>query len=1143
MLVYLGVLAVLVVAALLAFGGAVLLHLHGVSLIVFVVIIALLGIAAAVVILILHFRAKKKQGLEGDSSVGGATADLDLLLNDANRKLRASQQGAKTLDLLPLLYILGEQGSAKTTQIIHSGLDSELLSGTVPREGETVATPVANVWFTRQAAILEVGEAVRQSSHLLTRLIERTRPRAYRSAFGSAAASRAAVVCVSVEQLLAADAGASSLAAARATGGQLREISRLLGTPLPVYVIVTKLDRVPHFEEFVRNLSNDEVRQILGNTLPRIDASAGLYADRATSQLSGVLNALCYAVGEFRVEMLARETEPRNAPGVYEFPREFGKLRKNLNEYLVELCKPSQLSVNPYLRGFYFSGIRAQVVERMSAPVAQEERPPQDAGATQYLNISLGKVPSSRPAQQAVKISTRVPQWTFLPRLFPEAILGDKSALSATQQTAPARLFRRFLFGTLALLFFVYTILLLVSYLNNSSLEHKISDAARSLSVAGPASVSLPSLGDLQALDQLRQTIVQLDGYQRDGAPWSYRFGLYEGDKLDLRARNIYFDRFRPMLLNPTQANFVQYLRALPDAPATTDDSSSYVAAYNPLKAYLVTAGNHDKSVSQFMTPVMLQYWTGSRQVDASQQQLAQKQIDFYANELAHQDPYAINPDTLVVAHARSYLSHFLADTRIYQDMLNAADKTGPAVDFNRIYPGSAASVVDGYVVRGAFTKSGFAFMQDAFQHIDRYASGEAWVLGGQAGQSLDMASIGKSLTAKYSGDFINQWHTFLTRAQVISCGGIHEAPEKLNALSGSNSPLLLLFYTVAHNTAVADPQIRSVFGSTQSLVDPNAVDKFIGPGNQAYMGALLNLSSAISAVAPTAGADPAAYAPITTAASSAEVAARQTAQTFSIDSQFHTENTVLALLLAPVQCAAKLPPSPGAAANGAGAKLCGTVNSLLGKFPFSPNATTSATLDEVNQVFAPDTGAVWTIYNGPLKPYLVPAGTQYAPAPAAPQPVNPKFAQYFSRLARVSSDLYSPGAKTPAFNFTLRFIPSSGITGGNFVVDGQRIPSGATTQQFKWSGPDARQASLVTDSGEVPYQGTWALFQLVRRAQISHPEGKLRLDYSLETTLAGQKINQGKMVSFEVTGPGAELLDPNFVSGLSCVSTVVKAQ
>ena len=1152
MLVYLLALAVLVVAALLAFGMAALLHLHGVSFILFIVVILLLGIAAAATILILHFKAKKSKELEGDVSGSAGSGDLDLLLNDANRKLRASQQGAKTLDLLPLVYILGEQGTAKTTHVLRSGLDPELLAGTLPREGETAPTPVLNAWFTRQSAIIEAGEAVRQSSQLFARLIERTRPSAYRSAFGSGAESRAAVVCVSADQLLAGDAGASLMASARSTGNQLREISRLIGTALPVYVLVTKLDRVPHFGEFVGNLSNDEVRQILGNTLARIEASAGVYVDKAASELGGVLDALCYALGEFRVEMLSRETQASNAPGVYEFPREFGKLRKNLNQYLVELCKPSQLSANPYLRGFYFTGIRAQIVERISTPAAIEDRPPADAGATQYLNISMGRTPSSRPTAQPVKTSARVPQWTFLSRLFPEVILGDKSALAATQQTAPARFFRRFLFGTLALLFLVYTVLLLVSYLNNRAIESSIRAAADTLPLAGPASVSVPGLGELQALDQLRQTIIQLDDYKQNGAPWSYRWGLYRGDKLDARARSIYFDRFRPLVLNSAQANIVQYLRALPDAPTATDDSSSYVAAYNPLKAYLVTAGNHDKSVSQFMTPVLLQYWTGTRQVDPTQQQLAQKQIDFYATELARQDPYSITPDTLVVSHARGYLSHFLAETRIYQDMLNAADKTGPSIDFNRMYPGSNAAVVDGYVVRGAFTLSGFNFMQDAFRHIEKYANGEPWVLGDQAGQSIDAAGIGKDLAAKYSADYMNQWHTFLTRAQVVSCGGLHEAPAKLNALSNPDSPLLELFYTVSHHTAVADPQIKAAFQSTQALVDPNATARFIGPGNQNYVTALLTLASAVTQVAqnPAAGNDPTAYTPIVTAASAADVAARQTAQAFSVDAQNHNENTVLALMEEPIKCAAKLPPSPGAAANGAGGKICSAVNSLLGRFPFAPNATAQASIDQVNGVFAPDTGAVWVNFSGVLKQYLVPAGAQYVPAPNPPQPVNPRFAQYFTKVARVASDLYAPGAKTPAFTFTLHFLPSKGVQSATMVVDGQRIPAGGTSQVFKWNGADAHQASLIYDGNEVlQFQGPWALFQLARAAQITHSEGGLHLNFPIETstTVAGHRIDQSaantKVVSFEISGPGADLLAPDSFSGLGCVSTVVKAQ
>jgi type VI secretion system protein ImpL len=1110
----------------------------------------LLGIAAAITILVLHFRAKKQQAESGALPEGGATGDLDVLLEDANRKLRASQQGPKSLDALPLIYILGDSGAAKTTLVQRSGLDPELVAGAVPQAGESVPTAVLNLWFTRQAALLEVGDSIRQSTGLLSRLVARTRAKAYRSAFGTGAAARGAVVCVSAEQLLLADGGTALMASARTIGAQLREISRMLGAPVPVYVIVTKLDRVPHFEQYVRNLSNVEVAQIFGTPLPRTEVSAGVYTDQATRTLTTALDGICYQLGEFRVEMLERENEPANAPGVYEFPREFGKLRKNLNQYLVELCKPSQLSANPYLRGFFFTGIRAQIVERMAqAPAAVEERAPQDASATQYLNISLGKAAASRPAQPAM-VATRVPQWTFLPRLFPEVILGDKAALTASNQTAPARLFRRILYGTLAILFAIYFVLLLVSFLHNSAIENRIQNAAHALPVTGPTSNSLPSLSDLQALEQLRQTIVQLDGYHQDGAPWSYRFGLYQGDTLAARARSIYFDRFRPMLLNPAQANFVSYMRALPDAPAANGDFSLYASAYNPLKAYLITTSNPDKSQSKFLTPVFLQYWVGSRQVDADQQQLAQKQVDFYANELLRQPPYAITPDTLVVKHTRGYLSNFLAVTRIYQGMLNDADKAGPGIDFNKLYPGSATCVVDPHLVRGAFTKAGYTAMQDAIQHPERYANGETWVLGDQAGVSQNLASVSNGLKGQYSGDYMKEWHLFLTDARVVNCGGLHDAPARLNTMAGANSPLLALFYTVSHNTAVADPQIKSTFQPTQAMVDPNAVDRYIGPGNTAYVNALLSLSGALDQVAanPAAGNDPAAFQPVLTAGSAAKLSAIQTTQTFNVDSQFHTEKTVLDLMQAPIECAVKLAPSPGAPANGAGQKICASINPLLGKYPFANTSTTQASIADVNAVFAPETGAVWSIYGASLKNFVVPLGAQYGPSPTAPQPVNPKFLTFFNHAARISAGLYPGGAKSPTLTFTLRFLPSPGVANATLVVDGQRIPNGSITQTFHWDGATAQKSSLVYDSNEVlPLTGTWSLFQLVRTAQITKSGAGYRLDYPINTatTVAGHTISQASgpqaKVSFEISGPGAEILMSDYFTGLACPGPVVK--
>ncbi len=100
-----------------------------------------------------------------------------------------------------------------------------------------------------------------------------------------------------------------------------------------------------------------------------------------------------------------------------------------------------------------------------------------------------------------------------------------------------------------------------------------------------------PSLSDLRTMDDLRQVIVQLDEFEHNGPPLSYRFGLYQGNKLAERARHVYFDRFRPIFLNRPRVAFAEYMRPLPDAPQdqVASDTSVYQGAYNPLKAYLIT--------------------------------------------------------------------------------------------------------------------------------------------------------------------------------------------------------------------------------------------------------------------------------------------------------------------------------------------------------------------------------------------------------------------------------------------------------------------------------------------------------------------------------------------------------------------------
>src|SRR5438270_12609439 len=97
--------------------------------------------------------------------------------------------------------------------------------------------------------------------------------------------------------------------------------------------------------------------------------SGGVYGEQQTALLSAEFERLFSRLADARPEFLGRETDAAKQPGAYEFPREFRKIRSGVVQFLVDLCQPSQLTVGPFLRGFYFTGVRPVVINEV-APVA-----------------------------------------------------------------------------------------------------------------------------------------------------------------------------------------------------------------------------------------------------------------------------------------------------------------------------------------------------------------------------------------------------------------------------------------------------------------------------------------------------------------------------------------------------------------------------------------------------------------------------------------------------------------------------------------------------------------------------------------------------------------------------------------------------
>ena len=339
--------------------------------------------------------------------------------------------------------------------------------------------------------------------------------------------------------------------------------------------------------------------------------------------------------------------------------------------------------MGPFLRGFYFSGVRPIIVNEMApaAPTPAESQAAGRMGATGMFRYGG----AAQPAGAAPRVigTKKVPQWLFLGHFFNDLLLADAAAKSASASSIRASMPRRILLLSAAALCLMYSGALLVSYRHNRTLANNVKDAAQAIASVDTSGSAVASLDSLQRLETLRQSLEILTKYNREGAPWGYRWGLYIGNDLYPQVRQLYFSDFGKLLLTPTQNIMVDFMRTLPNTPTGPE----YGYTYNSLKAYLETTSNHDKATHSFLPPVLLDRWSANRNVDPQRLQLAQKQFDFYSDELKIANPLSSDNDAAAIGKARFYLNLFAGLERVYQAMLSDAAKTGPPINFNKHFP------------------------------------------------------------------------------------------------------------------------------------------------------------------------------------------------------------------------------------------------------------------------------------------------------------------------------------------------------------------------------------------------------------------------------------------------------------------------
>lgn len=1141
--ILIGIATFLLFLGLVIWGGFAL-HFEGTKLLLFCLILGTLGALAT--FFILWYLHKLNADLANIGGPDSADADnLNALLRASNNRIRQGGR-AKNMASMPLIYIVGDENSAKTQTVLQSGLDPELLAGSVFQDGVIVPTQLANIWLAGNYILVEAAGGLLRRPALWLKLVKATLPARLGSVFSrdSRLPARSVVVCVSVERILAPSTSEQIRSLAQSLNERLRQLSQSLGVSLPVYVLFTKLDNILPFGSYVGRLSEEEVKAPIGSLLSALDSGSGVYTENATALISTRFDHLLFSLSEFRLDVLSRGGELQDLARAYEFPRDLRKLRAGIVSFLAEVARPSQIGVNPFLRGFFFTGMRAHMVEDVIdvGPAQYQAQAPVDAGATRIFSLAAAQSPqvSATPARRGSV--RKVPQWVFLPQLFSRILFADKSALEASRASTRTSFLKRTLLATASTAILAMLTLISISFFNNRYLERRVEDAAGS-QVTPVAAGGIATLSDLQKLDELRAVLDELDRNRKEGAPFLYGMGLYSGKSLYPVACRAYSNKFSSLLLAPSLANIVAKLRTVPAIPAADAD---YIATYRPLKAYLIatsdTDPDSDQDTREFLPRALLTEWAGSASPSSDISNLALAQFAFYSNLLPGSSSCMASagglPNFAAIAQAQHYLNGFQGYKQVYLSMLSAANRKVAGFTFNGRFPGTSQYIVDNYPVPGAFTKDGFAFMQAAILHPDSYFGGEAWVLK-STNPPIDRATLASELRKDYTAEYIKTWRDYLDNAKVTPFLSFKDAGDKLSALDLNNSPLLELFSLISYNTDVASEEISSAFQAPRRVIPPSSLDgRLIVSSNQSYIQSLQNLEQAVKSISldPTKVNDPAAAAPIIPVAASAHGETKKIENDFTIDPIGNMDKSSFRLLEAPITSTELLAKQAPARAAGAGAKaFCAQIYPVLSKFPFNPDSSAEDSPEEVAAVFSPGSGSFTTFSRTTLQSIVELHGSRFEPAQGSGLAINSSFLDFLNRAQKISAALFPYGGSTPSLDFSLVAVRSQGSSNARLSVDRQQVSGNGQKVQFHWvSKPDGK-TSVAFSEGNVstPPGGPWSVFRLGYRATHTPPD-LLRFNQQMNNQTNGD-------VTFQVSGSGADLLDKGFMKNFRCVSNVAR--
>lgn len=854
----LGVIGLAALAAFLFLGADVL----KVGLVWAAVALGLAVLVWAVVWLVRGMRARRaakalETGLENQaaraaqSAAGGKRAEINLLrerMSEAVKTIRTSKLGERTgssaLYELPWYLVIGSPAAGKSTAIVKSGLNFPFADDMGQIVQGIGGTRNCDWFFTSDGILLDT--AGRYSVHEEDKpewlgflsLLKRHRPKAPINGI---------IIAVSAAEL-AGGRPEQAIALAKNLRQRVQELTENLEVFAPVYLLFTKADLIVGFAEFFEDNERHERDRVWGATLPyerrraHADKSAPAPAnDKRSADSRGrfdLLNLfdkrfdeLTDGLREMSVARMGMQRGQTLPPGVLTFPLEFASLKPSLRAFVATLFEDNAYQFQPVFRGFYFT---SAVQESTSASRASERVAQQFALRSAGGGHTTGLVQSQ--------------DGFFLKDLFAKVIFADRELVRQHASRRKLRA-RSWAFSAGVAVLAVALGGWTWSWIGNRQLMSSVqSDLVKVVKLQADRN-DLASR--MEAMELLQDRIEQLQRWRTE-RPFGLTLGLYQGEQMERRLTEEYFQGIKLVMLQPVAQTIEGYLAEVNRDPARLKpmvrtpesgvaraeggaaragarfiDASPEDAAdaYNALKTYLMLA-DRERLEAGHLNDQITRFWRGwldDNRGTMPREQLmrsAERLISFTTSHLRDPAFPTLDNQLALVDTTRQNLRDvgrgMRGVDRVYADIKTRAATRFPPITVAGLITEADKGVLAGsYAVPGPFTREAWdGYIETAFKEA---ASSDTqntdWVLKLAAASDLTLEGspeqIRKQLTELYKTEYVQEWRKFMQGVSIADFASFEQAVERMNRLGDTqNSPIRKLMQLLFDQTSWDNPSL-----------------------------------------------------------------------------------------------------------------------------------------------------------------------------------------------------------------------------------------------------------------------------------------------------------------------------------------------